>query len=117
MQNPLLILASVAVLVACGGSDGKSSAITSGVYKYAGSVQCETGGLSLADGQRQLNDAGIEVLAAYCGSDGMLYPAVCGGADGRIRIYEVPNAQAQAASAVGFSSMSRLPSAARDGCQ
>jgi len=121
MQNSMLSLASAVVLTACGGSGAGADVAAPGsstsVYRYAGSVQCEGGGLSLTESQRQLTDAGIQVLSAACGIDGNAYPTVCGAPDGRIRIFEVPNAQSQLASAIGFEPLSNLPSPSQADCQ
>ena len=120
MQISMLSLASVVVLAACGGSgaggDVPAPGSSTSVYRYAGSVQCEGGGLSLAESQRQLTNAGIQVFSAACGIDGNAYPAVCGAPDGRIRTFEVPTAQSQLASAIGFAPLSNLASPALADC-
>ena len=112
-------LLGFATLAACAGGDGKPSSDSDRklpsasvrTYKYVGSVQCTGGGTSLTEMQRQLTDAGIQVLTATCGVDGNLYAAVCGGADGGIGIFKVPTQQAEAASALGFAPLSTLPAA------
>lgn len=118
---PLMVFV---ILAACGGGDGKlpsggdnlqSTSVR--IYKYVGSVQCTGGGTSLTEMQLQLTGAGIQVRAATCGADGNLYAAVCGGADGRITIFEIPAQQAQAASALGFLPLSNLPAAMEIACQ
>jgi hypothetical protein len=108
--------------------------LTTGVtlYKHFGSVQCQPimeqpaasmmtmgnlgGGTSLPVMQQQLTDAGIQVLFVTCGHDGFLRPAMCGVEDGRIAIFEVPAAQAEAAVALGFAPLSDLPDATRFSC-
>jgi len=120
-----LLVASLVVLVtlaACAGGDGKSPSASlpsasARTYKYVGSVQCTGGGTSLTELQLQLTGAGIQVLGATCGVDGNLYAAVCGGADGRIAIFEIPAQQAQAASALGFMPLADLPAATEVACQ
>ena len=118
MRKSLLTLASVAMLSACGGggTSAPGSGGTASIYRYAGSVQCTARGMSLAEAQRMLTGAGIAVLAGACGLDGMNYPAVCGAPDGRIHIFEVPAAQARAATAIGFASLSDLSAATQVGC-
>jgi hypothetical protein len=100
-----------------GGGDSKSPSTSVSLYKYVGSVQCTAGGTSLTAMQRQLTDAGIQVLSSNCGYDGRIYAAVCGGGDGRIGIFEVSAMQAQGASALGFAPLSTLPEATMIVCQ
>lgn len=109
------LLASSAILVACGNSDGTPTNVS--VYKYVGSVQCSGGGIPISTLQRQLTDAGIQVQTASCGSDGNIYVAVCGAADGRIAIFDVPVTEAQTATELGFAPLSNLPSATKVACQ
>ena len=59
----------------------------------------------------QLAPAGVEVISSSCGTDGRMRIAMCGAADGRIGIFEVPARNADAAAALGFAPLSRLPSA------
>ena len=117
MRIFLVPLVALATLAACGGSESASPGANVSLYKYIGSVQCTGGGTSLPAMERQLTDAGIQVLTSACGGDGNAYPAVCGGADGRIGIFEVTVAQAQGASALGFAPLSNLPVATKVSCQ
>lgn len=112
----LTVTLAALATTACGGGNGNPN---SGIrtYKYAGSLQCSGGGLSLAEMQRQLSDAGISVLDASCGVDGNMYTAVCGAPDGRIGIFEIPSEQVQAASALGFAPLTTLPAAAQVPCR
>jgi len=116
---PLICFTAVA---ACGAGNsstpGSSGASFTGVrtYKYAGSVQCSGGGLSLAQMQQQLTDAGVQVISASCGGDGYMYIAACGAPDGRIGIFEIPADQVQAASAAGFAPLTDLPEASKLSC-
>lgn len=87
------------------------------IYKYTGSVQCEGGGLSIPEMQQQLTDVGIQVLSAACGADGNTYISKCGANDGSIGMFEVPESQAQDASALGFNPLSKLPGAMKVDCQ
>ncbi|MFA6971334.1 MAG: hypothetical protein WC208_08040 [Gallionella sp.] len=116
MQTFLVSLIAFAVLTACGGIDRKPPSAGVYLYKYLGSVQCTGGGTSLQTMKLQLADAGIPALTSSCGTDGKVYVAVCGAADGRIGIFEVPAAQAQAASTLGFAPVSRLPAATKLAC-
>lgn len=115
MRTFLASLVAFATLAACEGIESKPPSVS--LYKYVGSVQCTGGGTSLPAMVRQLTDADIPVLASACGVDGNAYAAVCGAADGRIGIVEVPAAQAQAASALGFAPLSSLPAATKVACQ
>lgn len=87
------------------------------VYKGVGSVQCYGGGTSLEDTEHQLADAGIQVLSSGCGYTGLLYPAVCGGADGKIYIFQIPVGEQQVAISLGFGLLSDLPEARASACQ
>jgi len=108
----LACLATAMSLAACGGGESEpTSTTTVSLYKHAGSVQCTGGGMTRAAMERQLADAGVQVLGSSCGTDGMVYPALCGGLDGRISIFEVPASHAPAASAAGFAPLSNMPSA------
>ena len=111
-----ILLGVISSLAACGGGgDATISAVS--VYKYAGSVQCTGGGNSLSEMGSQLTAAGIPVISSTCGTDGKVYAAVCGGSDGRIGIFEIAEHHSQAASAVGFASLSNLPDATNIPCQ
>lgn len=112
----ILILLCCTVFVACGGVAGDPSATRVSLYKYSGSIQCTGGGKSLAEMKRQLTDAGIPVLASSCGADGRVYAAMCGGADGRIGIFEISAKHSQAASVLGFAPLSKLPDATPIAC-
>jgi len=117
MRTFLLSLAAFAFLAACGGINSNLPSTSISLYKYAGSVQCTGGGMSLSEMERQLTDADIQVLSSACGLDGNVYASVCGSADGRIGIFEVPEAKAQAASSLGFAPLSDLPAATKVACQ
>ena len=118
MRIFLVPLVAFATLAACGGCGASESSGTNvSLYKYFGSVQCTGGGTSPSAMERQLTDVGIQLLSSACGRDGNAHPAVCGAADGRIGIFKVPAAQAQAASALGFAPLSNLPAATTVACQ
>lgn len=86
------------------------------IYKYQGSRQCEGGGVSLASMQQQLQMSGVQVKGSACGMDGRMYPAFCGGADGRINIFTVSGNTANLALGQGFSVLNDLPGAQRSSC-
>jgi len=94
-----------------GGVEAAGSPASVKVYKYMGSKQCNGGGRTLAVLKRHLIESGITVLAASCGVDGNLYPAVCGAADGRIGIFEILASKAQSALPDGFLPLETLPDA------
>ena len=86
------------------------------VYKYVGSRQCEGGGTPVEKMMRQLSEAGVAVMNVHCGTDGRMYPAMCGASDGRIGILEVPEDKVSAAAALGFAPLSNLPEASKTVC-
>jgi hypothetical protein len=111
----IVIFAAFSIQISCGNDDSTSTNVS--VYKYAGSVQCYGGGTPILALQKQLTDERIQVQTASCGFDGNLYAAVCGTADGIIGIFEVPSTQQQAATALGFVPLSKLPAATKVACQ
>jgi len=111
----LAALAAAMLTSACGGGGDNTTAAVA-VYKELGSLQCTGGGTSVSALQTQLAVAGIEALAASCGLDGNVHPAVCGAPDGRIGIIDVRPAQAQLATTLGFAMLSTLPAPVRQAC-
>ena len=83
------------------------------------SVRCNATAAACLYRKRSANalNAGIQVITATCGRTGMTYPSLCGYTDGKIYIFEVPTAQAQAALSLGFGLLSDLPNASRYACQ
>lgn len=81
------------------------------VYKYQGSVQCQGGGVPLVQMRRQLVKAGVKVVASHCGVDGLMYPSVCGAADGKINVFTITRASLAKAQAKGFSLLKNLADA------
>lgn len=122
MRVLIIPFIAIATLASCGGGndsatqDKSAPTLTVGVFKSSGSIQCTGGGVSLAAMEGQLNAAGITVSAKSCGNDGQVYAAVCGAPDGRIGIFDIPQAKLQAAAAAGFAPLSSIPGAARTGC-
>ena len=87
------------------------------VYKYDGSMQCEEGGASVEDMQRELTRAGVEVVCGLKAQDGRAYPAMCGAATGRINVYTIDATDLDAAEALGFKSVETLPGARIPPCE
>ncbi len=114
MRILVLTLAALASLTACGGGEGEEA--SSQVFKTMGSLQCSGGGVSLSALQAQLTAANVQVRSAACGTDGAFPPAVCGAPDGRIGIFEISPAQAEAAAAAGFKPLSTAPTAKMIAC-
>lgn len=105
------------LLAGCAGTLDGSAAASARLYKYAGSVQCMAGGLTLADMERELAGAGVRVMSSTCGHDGRMYAAVCGGGDGRIGIVTVSQADVSAAAKLGYAALSTLSHAAPAACR
>lgn len=111
----------LATLSACGGGDSTESPKTSpstsvSVFKVRGVVQCEPAELSLDEMQGQLTAANVEVHGRSCGTDGVMYAAVCGAPTSRIGIFEIPATQLGAAQSAGFAPLSDLPHAKKVPC-
>ena len=80
------------------------------VFQYDGSVQCELGsGISLEQMAQQLRNAGIDVICAQKGGDGMVQAGVCGNSTGVINIYTIHDASRADARKLGFEPVSTLP--------
>lgn len=106
MNHARLSLALAGLVMAgCGGGDEHFVL----VYTALGSVQCEGGGQSLPVIQSVLQGAGVEVISASCGLDGLARPALCGAPDGRIAIFEILQSQSQLASSAGFGHLAGMP--------
>lgn len=113
--TPLLVLIP---LVACAvdNTPGAAAVERISMARSTGAVQCSGGGLTLEDTERELADAGVQVLSASCGHDGRMHPMMCGRSDGSLHIVEIPASQAAAAAALKFVPLSRLPEARRSPC-
>jgi len=111
------LLASVTCLVsACTQFGPQALPLSVPVYQYIGSKQCQGGGTALATMMRKLSDAGIPAMNVSCGTDGKMYPAMCGAPDGRIGIVGVPEDKVAAAAKLGFAPLSNLPDATKTVC-
>jgi hypothetical protein len=111
----------VATLSACGGGDSTESPktspdITMSVFKGQGGVQCAPGPFDMDAMQSQLVAANVEVRARSCGTDGLMYAAICGAPTSRIGIFDIPATQLAAARGAGFAPLSDLPQAKRVPC-
>jgi hypothetical protein len=89
---------------------------TVSVYRGTGSAQCTGGGSTLAENQKRLTDAGIQVLSSSCGSTGRMYAQRCGGPTGQIHVFEIPASQKDAAIKQQFRPLSDLPGAQKAAC-
>lgn len=116
MPKFLISVVVLAALSACADFGRVAQVPGINVYKYVGSKQCNGGGTPLATMMRQLSDAGVPVMNVSCGTDGRIYPAMCGAPDGRIGILEVPEAKVSAVGALGFALLSSLPEASKTVC-
>lgn len=71
------------------------------VFKYDGSLQCETGkATALSEMQKELK--GIEVFGSENKSDGLMRIQVCGSPTGRANVYEINKKDLQIAIDKGF---------------
>lgn len=116
MHKLVLMMTAAMMLSACADLGRVAPASGVLVYKYGGSKQCEGGGTPVEKMMRQLSEAGIPVMNVHCGTDGRMYPAMCGAPDGRIGILEVPEGKVSAAAALGFAPLSGLPEASKTVC-
>jgi hypothetical protein len=104
----------ITALAACGGNDSPTELVE--MYVPLGSLQCTGGGTPLPQWVHKLELAGVQVIASACGQDGKARLAVCGVADGRIAIVQIPRSQSQSAASLGFDWLSTLPDASRLPC-
>jgi len=116
MRHVLLTLLLGALLLPGCSAQPTAAAGTARVVKAIGSLQCSGGGTPLPVLSRQLEDAGVTVIAARCGNDGRMHAARCGGADGRIGIFEIPASATPAAEKLGFVALAKLPDAQATPC-
>lgn len=116
MDKLLIAMTATLWMSACADMGRVSPAAGVAVYKYIGSKQCEGGGTPVEKMVRQLSEAGISVINVNCGTDGRMYPAMCGAPDGRIGILEISEGKVSAAAALGFAPLSNLPEASKTVC-
>ena len=116
MHKLALVITVAMTLSACADLARVAPGPGVSIYKYVGSKQCEGGGTPVEKMMRQLSEAGVPVMNVHCGTDGRMYPAMCGAPDGRIGILEVPESKVSAAAALGFAPLSSLPEASKTVC-
>ena len=78
------------------------------VYKYDGSVQCDSANIAVEEMAQELINAGIDVICSAKGNDGLIYPTVCGASTGNINFYKIHQVNFDEAEALGFISASKL---------
>lgn len=101
-MNPTALLAAL-LLAACAHT-GTTPAGRIQVYKSDGARQCEGGGISPETMRQELR--GIRVYAAAKQHlQGMMFPAVCGGATGSINVYTIDAANREKAHERGFQAL------------
>jgi hypothetical protein len=97
----LALLCAAAGAGAADGSAGPAEHVE--VFRPDGSRQCEPdSGTPPAAMRAELEAAGVTVHAARTGSDGMMYPQVCGAPTGRINVFSIDPAALADARALGF---------------
>lgn len=116
MDKLVIAMTAALLMSACADMGRVAPAPGVAVYKYIGSKQCEGGGTPVEKMMRQLSEAGIPVINVNCGTDGRMYPAMCGASDGRIGILEVPESKVSAAAALGYAPLVNLPEANKTVC-
>jgi hypothetical protein len=117
MQRSLLMIFAIACFSLAGcGTDGTIEP-SAKVFKSRGSIQCAEGGTAPEIMKNELITAGIEVRSFSCGSDGLAHPAVCGGPDGAINIFDIPQSMIAQAQSLGFASLTTLPNAQETQCR
>ncbi len=108
-----------AALSACGGSNGSNNSnlderriqTTSQlkVFKYDQSIQCESEGIPLDEARLELARAGIDVICAQKGHDGLQRIAVCGADTGNLNVFVIQPNNLVDAEKLGFKPTSDLP--------
>lgn len=108
--GPVLVagLLGVGALTAC-VSEPPPEPFDGKVFKYDGSVQCGSSGISVEEMSRELTNHGVDVLCGQKGGDGYLYCAACGCGSGRINVYTIHAENLADVEALGFASVTDLP--------
>lgn len=102
VMKRLFLVMCCAGLAACSTVGGEAPQNHAEVVKPLGSRQCEGGGATLEQLTAELTTAGVQVISAADGSDGRMYPTVCGAPDGRIGVFAIPTSQVDVATGLGF---------------
>ncbi|WP_374089907.1 hypothetical protein [Methylomicrobium lacus] len=87
------------------------------VAKSNESIQCESAGISPKTMKKELTEAKIPAKHARCGTDGMLYSAVCGAETGRLNLFDIPAKKLGDASELGFQPLGDWPDASEAPCE
>ncbi|MBZ8140108.1 hypothetical protein CLD22_09400 [Rubrivivax gelatinosus] len=117
LTSPRLLLIVLPALLPLGGCAGASAATVT-VYAAAGSRQCEAPPPEpQAAAVARLVAAGLEPRSPRCGHDGRMRAAMCGLADGRIVVVDLPASALDAARNLGWKPLSELPDARVQACE
>ena len=118
MKKILAVFFAVFALTACPQvRTAPESRMTVKVFTSAGTRQCE-GGIDNVDARAaKLLEAGVRLIESSCAVDGRMYPAVCGGGDGRRVVFDVPVAQQSLAVGAGYGLLTSLSDAAQVACR
>ncbi len=114
MMTRTLILSAALAASGCGASESNAKSVK--VYKSRGAIQCTSQGTPPEEMSRELVSAGVPVLSYACGTNGRLYPAMCGTSDDKINIFEIPDDKLDKAVALSFQPLSNLPEAGETNC-
>ncbi len=115
MLRALGILISAAVLAACGvAADGGEVQ----VYRSTGAVQCEANsGRTVEQAQAQLEEVGVAVSSAACGTQDMMVMTVCGAGTTDIHLLTIARVDLPQAEALGYRAVAELGSKKAPGFQ
>lgn len=101
------VILYMTVLLSLGGCANQSVQ----VYEDTGGRQCEGGGLTLAESQARLTNAGIKVQSSACATrTGMAVMAVCGGPTTNIHTHSISAQDLASAQELGFEVLDTLVS-------
>jgi hypothetical protein len=121
MRVKLLICLFTLMTAACTDETGDrpvSGGQSEAVVFEAGPRLSQCSGISITRTQSaaKLTAAGVEVRRSSCGTDGMLYPTVCGAGTDNILLHDIPAASVAAAQAAGFGLVDSLQHWRRSEC-
>ena len=110
-QHLVLLGSTIFLAVSLAGCNQTTAAEgNSKVFKSSGALQCQPdSGTSVEDTQTELVNAGIDVICAQVGGDGIFRPAVCDTETGIINVFEIRTVNLSDAEALGFASVMTLP--------
>ena len=78
------------------------------VFKYNGSIQCESSGIELNIMALELIEIGVDIVCSQKGHDGLDRVAVCREGTGNINIYQINSSNLSDARSLGFESVNTL---------